>query len=112
MASFKISNRYAFEDSLTLKTYIEFNLQKVRILTIPDWSGHTEFEVFQFSKNDTVSDLYNRLIDPAETESKMLLKVIEKRKIFALQSRKLRMITIIQKRSNLKELSSNQVKIM
>ena len=77
MASFKISNRYAFEDSLALKTYIEFNLQKVRILTIPDWNGHSDFEVVQFSKNDTVSDLYNRLIDPAETESKMLLKVID-----------------------------------
>ena len=56
---------------------MELNLQKVRILTIPDWSGHTDFEVVQFSVHDTVSDLYNRLIDSAETENKVLLKVVD-----------------------------------
>ena len=48
----------------------------MRILTIPDWSGHNDFEVVQFSAHDTVSDLYNRLIDCAETEFKALLKVV------------------------------------
>ena len=75
----KLSNaiyRYARKDISTNRTYIEINLQKVRVVTLPDWSGHSEFEVIQFSKYDTVNNLYSRLINPDTEYDSYELNVI------------------------------------
>ena len=75
----KLSNviyRYARKEISTNRTYIEVNLQKVRVVVLPDWSGHSEFEVVQFSKYDTVKSLYSRLIHPDSEYDSYELNVI------------------------------------
>ena len=45
-------------------------------MTVPDWDEHSNYEVIQFSKYDTVNDLYSRLIDTdPKYKSHRLLKV-------------------------------------
>ena len=55
---------------------LEFKLQKVRILTIPNLRQNSEWEVIQYSKYDTVKSLYNRLINPENSENYLLCKIM------------------------------------
>ena len=45
------------------------------MLTVPDWKEKNKIEVIQFSKHDSVKALYSRLIDPADSESKILWRI-------------------------------------
>ena len=68
--------RYAYKDDKTNRTGLEINLEKIAVLTIPDWSENNKIEVVQYSKYDTVEDLYLRLIDPASSDLKVLWRVV------------------------------------
>ena len=68
--------RYAHKEISTNNIYIEINLQKVRVVILSDWSGHSEIEVIQFSKYDTVKNLYSRLIHPDTKYDSYELNVI------------------------------------
>ena len=72
----KIINRYAYKDSTGQNAALEINLQKVRIVKYLDWTKHSIYEVVQFSKTDTISDLYSRLIVPENSESEELWMII------------------------------------
>ena len=68
-------NRYGHLDDSGEEIKIEINLQKVRVLTVPDWDEHSETEVIQFSKHDTVNNLHSRFKNEDRYESFKLLKV-------------------------------------
>ena len=52
-------------------------MQNVRIVKYPGWTEDSIYEVVQFSRHDTISDLYSRLIDPDNSESQQLWVVIK-----------------------------------
>ena len=84
-------NRFGHLDDSNEEIKIEINLQKVRVMTVPDWDEHSETEVIQFSKYDTVNDLYSRLIDtdPKYISHRLLKVTCDKEWIFnAIQNYK------------------------
>ena len=59
----KIPNRYAYLDDGSKDAVLEINLQKVRIARYHDSTGHSKYEVVQFSRRDTIRSFLSHLID-------------------------------------------------